>query len=576
MATMIPGRPREYDPRSREGEIYAALEQLPDDYYVVHSYTLLSTINDEVRENEADFVVFHKDRGLVCIEAKAGRVGYSDGEWRYASGRAMRHGGPFKQAERMKWRIVEYFRELKMDEVLERCKVFHAVWFPSIRTADLSGVAFPSEADRRLALTLDDLRDPEPALLRIFSLKIGSRETRLSSIDFESIVKRILCPAFSITPTTRFKYDLADVAFARFLDSQTRVLDFLEDQRSAVINGVAGSGKTLVAVERAKRAASRGGKVLFLCYNAMLKDDIRGRCSEEEGIDVYTIAGFACKECSTPEPDYALLEDRLMEYADSGTFPYSHVVVDEGQDFGLESVDQANILELLNLIVGQSEEGSFYLFYDKNQLVQGTKMPGIVNDADCKLTLYVNCRNTLNIAECSVKALSGDVACKVREAAFSGAVPKMLVSCDREKQIDYIDGEIESLKQSGIADIVILTCKTEESTAFAPCVSGGTVKKWKKTGVPVYSCRRFKGLEADAVLLIDVDETLWLPDERSKYSAKEGLLFYTGASRAKYELRIVCDMSESNCLDVLQRMGIESRRKPEKAFAKALNAIPVF
>ena len=88
-----PGRPREYDPRSREGEIYAALEQLPDDYYVVHSYTLLSTINDEVRENEADFVVFHKDRGLVCIEAKAGRVGYSDGEWRYASGRAMRHGG---------------------------------------------------------------------------------------------------------------------------------------------------------------------------------------------------------------------------------------------------------------------------------------------------------------------------------------------------------------------------------------------------------------------------------------------------------------------------------------------------
>ena len=93
MATMIPGRPREYDPRSRECEIYAALEQLPDDYYVVHSYTLLSTINDEVRENEADFVVFHKDRGLVCIEAKAGRVGYSDGEWRYASGRAMRHGG---------------------------------------------------------------------------------------------------------------------------------------------------------------------------------------------------------------------------------------------------------------------------------------------------------------------------------------------------------------------------------------------------------------------------------------------------------------------------------------------------
>lgn len=125
-------------------------------------------------------------------------------------------------------------------------------------------------------------------------------------------------------------------------------------------------------------------------------------------------------------------------------------------------------------------------------------MPSIINDVDWKLTLCANCRNTLNIAECSVKTLSGDVTCKVWEVAFSGAVPKMPVSCDRERQIDYIDGEIESPKQSGINDIVILTCKIEESPALAPCLSGGAVKKWKKTGVPVCPCRRFKGFEADA------------------------------------------------------------------------------
>ena len=49
------------------------------------------------------------------------------------------------------------------------------------------------------------------------------------------------------------------------------ILNFLEEQKTAVINGAAGTGKTLVAIEKAKRHACKGEKVLFLRYNNLLK-----------------------------------------------------------------------------------------------------------------------------------------------------------------------------------------------------------------------------------------------------------------------------------------------------------------
>ena len=79
-------------------------------------------------------------------------------------------------------------------------------------------------------------------------------------------------------------------------------------------------------------------------------------------------------------------------------------------------------------------------------------------------------------------------------------------------------------------------------------------------------------MEADAVVLIDVDETLW--DEPAlPFQPDPGLLFYTGASRAKYELRIAAQMDEDACARVLGVLGVEGRRKPVARLAKQLNAV---
>lgn len=58
----------------------------------------------------------------------------------------------------------------------------------------------------------------------------------------------------------------------QLLHEQYRLLDFLEEQNSAVINGAAGTGKTMIAVEKARRHSINGEKVLFMCYNRLLCD----------------------------------------------------------------------------------------------------------------------------------------------------------------------------------------------------------------------------------------------------------------------------------------------------------------
>ena len=101
MAIMIPSIPNDFHPESREGELFISLQKLPDDYYVFHSFRIINIIDNEWKENEIDFVVFNKNKGLLCIEAKAGKVTCQNGIWYYASGLEMRD--PFQQVNSNKW-----------------------------------------------------------------------------------------------------------------------------------------------------------------------------------------------------------------------------------------------------------------------------------------------------------------------------------------------------------------------------------------------------------------------------------------------------------------------------------------
>ena len=385
MAIMIPNRPHAFAPASLEGVMFTALEKLPDEYYIFHSLRLSTVVDNTFHESETDFVVFNKRLGILCLEAKAGQVRYENGYWLYSSGQPMHNGGPFNQASSNKWKLIKYFESHRFASILEKCKFLHAVWFPSISESDVRGMRLPTESDKALIMTKEALADPQPYLEKILSMKLpNGKETTLTEQEVSRILREILCPQFNVFPSVTFESDLKKIVFHRMLEEQSGILNFLSEQKTAVINGAAGTGKTMIAVEKAQRHASSGEKVLFLCYNAQLKNFLSENYSHDN-IDYYTISGLACKLCNTATANYEKLKSVLEDMYVFDSFPYMHVVIDEGQDFGTEAVEETGILEIIRSIITdiKPDNSSFYIFYDKLQLVQARTIPQYISDADC-------------------------------------------------------------------------------------------------------------------------------------------------------------------------------------------------
>lgn len=564
MAIMIPETPHIFEPASQEGLMFDALTLLPDDYYVFHSFRISTVQDNTFHESETDFVIFHKKHGVICLEAKAGHIKYKDGYWYYASGIPMHNDGPFNQASSNKWKLIKYIKNSKACALVDKCKFLHAVWFPSVSDNELRSMTLPPEADKALVLTKEALADPEKFLTRIYSIELPNRiETNLTEAEAQKLIREIFCPQFNVFPSASLDSDLKKLVFHRLLREQAGILNFLEDQRSASINGAAGTGKTMIAIEKAQRNAAENQSTLFLCYNSQLKKFLSENYSNPK-IHYYTIAGLACKLCNTTFPDYKRMKNVLEDMYFSGTFPYDHVVVDEGQDFGSEILEQTDILQLIHDLVIDNEEknGTFYVFYDRLQLIQADKIPQFIEDSDCKLTLYRNCRNTENIAVTSLRPIS-ERKPKLLENAVKGT-PAKIHFCDTEaKAMEELDMTIDNILAEGFKDVVILTCKTEDSSLLKSGIKDGRYRnKYRFT-----TCRKFKGLEADAIILIDVDGESFNPDNV--------LIYYVGTSRARLRLDVITMLSDEECLDILQntlkRTG--KIRKPRRELASALNAI---
>ncbi len=83
MAIMIPDRPIDIEKASLEDVMFEALEKLPDEYYVFHSFKILNCDDGFYHESETDFIIFNAKKGIICLEAKAGKniQRCDDGMW---------------------------------------------------------------------------------------------------------------------------------------------------------------------------------------------------------------------------------------------------------------------------------------------------------------------------------------------------------------------------------------------------------------------------------------------------------------------------------------------------------------
>ena len=596
MAIMIPTEPRNCSERSREKEIFYALKNnLSNDYYVIHSMRFININDDVFDESECDFVIYNQNYGIICIEAKAGGAPqYHDGRWFYSNGVQMSGDGPFAQAMNEKYDLINYIKKTKCSYILKNCKIFHAVWFVELYENQLHSINLPSDVNEKIILTAEALNNPEIYFKTIFDMKIilntvkGPIEvnTNLTEQDNEKMINTIICPKFKVFSSTT---KISEAYFNNLLKQQSLVLDFLDEQKVVAINGVAGTGKTVLAIEKARQFAADGDKVLFLCYNKLLCKYL-SKNYKNDNIIYYTIDEFACNYVIPHQinANYTLLKNALESEFFTGGNPISfkHVIIDEGQDLGRRTINDNKILSLLSAITNK-KNGQFFIFYDKLQMILSDDIPDIIKEADCKISLNRNCRNTLNIAKTSLKPIT--ITTPILKQGYKTGVPaSFYIRETKHDLIEALNDAIINLKTNvETKNITILTVKTLDKSLISDLlvdtkISGNRIVEgqYEFNGIKYkfFSCQTFKGLEDDGIILIDVDYNTFINDisrenidNEEKVNFNNKKIYYVGTSRARNYLSIIACLNESEIEKLLKEYCVDSTDDLKTDFTDFMN-----
>lgn len=551
MAVMIPNeREREeFNGSGGELRLYELLQQLPDEYHVFHSLRWNERRSNgrgrgrRLQWGEADFVVFHPAYGVIVFEVKDGRIACTRERGMMQQNRATGEWHPIfpmEQAEKSKY----YFRDLIQEQCGGRLlyPLCSAVWFTSVDGTQTEG-ALPPEYREGLVLWNNDMADrnsAEKGILGVFRASCVEKQTP----DREAARRLldILAPEFRCFPSIRSQAMEAEALFHRMTQEQAYLLDYLEEQEFAAIQGMAGTGKTVLAVQKARRL-SEEDQVLFLCFNRFLKEHL-SRAYPNPRIRYDNLPGLCPALTRRPLPkdaqerDDAIL-DLLLDW-ENVPWQFKHIIVDEGQDFNNDH------LQALREIAERTG-GCFYVFYDRNQFVQGTSYPAWLERMECRLILKRNCRNTREIALTSTRPIGiAEEKIKMRrEPAACDTLPKpvLFFAEDGERLKAYLIKLLGKYVRGGVPreEIVVLSCKGEGGSLLdAP--DGGQVirldsnyslsRDRRNKSFLFTTVRKFKGLEAKVIICVDIDGGTFA-NERERNA------FYVGTSRATTYLDLV-------------------------------------
>jgi len=530
MAQMYPDvAPSDLEHASEEPVYVALRDQLGSDYTVLHSYPWLRPWRgDALLEGEADFVVIHPQRGILILEVKGGDVRHDGHRWvRDTSNGSKGIQDPFSQARRNMHALLNIIDE-RSGRRLGKEDIAHgyAVVFPHL---DYDGLPPPS-ADRAIIISRRHLSEMAQAIEVAYrAWTVVARP--LTPGQFVMLLNDCLMPKFrlfrpvgpDISTTTNRLFELTEL--------QAQVFEGLYVQDRVLVEGVAGSGKTFLALTRALAFARDGKRALFVCFNKELAAWLRAQVDEDPttsafrtlltikhfhalAADLAKDAGIAFEPAAGgPKGDSFwndevpdLIEQAVLSLEGEGrATPFDAIVVDEAQDFCLGwwyALTQALL---------SRPDGPLYAFLDPNQSLRGkVQWPEIEFGARFKLT--INCRNTRRIAAASASVLTLTPHTFAR-APVGGALRMLRPNSNRQQKGLVLQTLRSLLQREGVAprQIAVIgpAAKDNGSLHDIEDVDGTALVTstlaWRGGGgVLVTTARSFKGLEADVVVLYDL------------------------------------------------------------------------
>ncbi len=586
---MVPAQIDETVVSMAEHHVFDMFEKDPatKDWTVLHSLGLAQRPDGPY--GEIDFVVVIPAEGIVCLEVKGGRVSCEAGVWRTMD----RHGNnvvlkrsPFLQARdgmfAIRQSLIQHFGEGTPES---RCPIGCAVVFPDVTCPPLT-----PEFERSDVIDFNDLKNPiSRSIMRVARRRLREfqphKGVRHPTASEARAIKRYLRPDFEKVVARSVSIGRTEARLLRLTEEQYARLDELEANPRCLFEGAAGTGKTLLALEHARRSARAGSKVLLVCFNRLLGEWLYQQ-TEDTNVTAGTWHAIARRLIltSSVEDEFAEQEREALKRGNAASLfgelypfygetaleeigpPFDVLVMDEAQD-----LSNQHILDFLNLAVrGGLADGRWAIFGDftRQALYGDTVDPVEVlsrysgHFVRAKLTL--NCRNTQRIAE-ETFTLAGFDKPPFRLGEEAGLPVEHRYWKKPSDLVASLEHVLESLvkEKMSLDSIVLLSPRRLENSSLAGIdqLSGFPLMDSSRgmasghlDAVRFSTVHSFKGLESQVVIIVDIDEV-----DREQSQA----LLYVAMSRARSLLILMINERARKAVESRIRKAMQQELRHE-------------
>jgi len=576
MAKLLPPYIDKTCKSSGEKQIFEILQKssFTKDWIILHS---LNLSQHTVRlYGEIDFLLLIPQAGIYVMEVKGGDVRCHDGVWYFTDryGNTNKNKSPFNQARDAMFSLKqaiekEFGKGHKYTRILSGffCAFphisfdKHSVEYESWQIMDKDSVYAGTEVFFK-RLIQETIRKHQ-------TQRWFSPEESLPDINDLKVICDFLRGDFERIRPTQDRLIEFNNSAKKYTEEQYLILDSILLNSRSLIQGSAGTGKTMIAIESAIRAASEGKKVLLVCYNRFIGEWIKVQVKDwAENIVASSIHnllfelsdGFDYDNRFGNESEFydrylpRLIKDMFSKGIHS---KFDKLIIDEGQDLIREeylALFDAMLTEgLINgewEIYGDFERQAIYAQLPKNDMLTLLKTKGPFSN----FLLKINCRNTRQIGE-ETSLMSGFEKPPFLLEHLLGIPVEYLFYKDDVDQNKKMIELLRKLLKEGIYpnDLTILSPKKFDH-ACVRTITEVSVKELREvlmkpsttdTDYHFATIHSYKGLENNYIVITDIEH---LSDEQARS------LLYIGMSRARYGLiLLISDSVRNEYEDILKR-----------------------
>jgi hypothetical protein len=516
-----------------EMKVYDYLQESPeaDDWVVLSSLDISNHISNRNGIGELDFLIIIPDKGLLFAEVKGTNHIHRDstGNWIYGNDLNKKdRRGPFKQANKAMYSLIKYLK--KYHPEYSKVPYARVVIFPFIpefneRSSEWNDYeVIDKKAIDEFGLA-DRLKIPLDRMIETIEYPTYQPK-KLSLQDVETIA-RCYRPEIKVGDISRYHRIKEDVE--RFTEEQYLLLRSLSRNPRVFFHGPAGTGKTYIAIESAKRASKKDQKVLFVCKNKLLRNHIDDKLKLYPNVDVFLIDSLMTKYKTITEPrnankevtdhywDKELPENayaNILKLSVLGDLPkYDLLIIDEAQDV----FNRFNILDIF--LENGISNGKWHFFGDfKYQDIYNNmidKKPHDILNNMCgehqyvEILLETNCRNTKQLVDKLERAIRAEecIYKDIRRTENSNNLEwrnTYQFYENNEDQVELLFKTIKFILEKGykLDEIVVLSPKSDRKSIIRDFKSKYSSEY---SGIDFYSLYKFKGMEKFAVICTDFD-----------------------------------------------------------------------